>query len=1189
MNGLASHRRPAPIAVFLIVVLAGCLVVFLAPTKSAAQQAPPAPYRLEASWPLPPRDFVVADVAVAADGSVAVADEAGKRVLFYEPDGSFSGQQTLPCDANLPTNPRLEVSPTGDRFLLLVSCLLSTGGVRNVLEQRGLDGRPLSPPVILSQPLGGLRDIASTADGHLWALGDLRMGRVDPATGQVERSEELGDARAGATRMAALSDGGTALLFSDGHLERFDSSGGLAASGRLAESRLTLTDLVADLDGGVTALAAIRGDSGSTLQDDEWPLLARFDRDLRPQGTERPAPWLATLPFGRHLGFGARLLHRSAGGWVIGTRHWADEVHRLAPDGTSLRMAAASLRQTLFNGDPSDMPPPPPALPRLPLAWVDGDPWLLDGRVTPPELLALAATGSRRVAAAAIRSPYLDMTAAPAGGVWLSRPDGIDRWSAAGGLEKLDLPCDCPDGGRIATLDLAGLRSLFISQPRQGRVRVVDTGLGAAAGSFSLPDPAALWPADLATTPGGEVLTADAATGEVQRWTPGGRLRGGWLESGPGAGPRRIAVAHLAAGPDRAALITADQRLVLRELNEGRWLGELPLALPDPAGFAEDLTMAPDGRVFLSDIGAGRVHLFAPIPGALPTPGGAPSPTPTASDRPCRIDRDKVVGPGRVVLGQTAAITLSLAADCGHPGRHVGADMVLVVENPHDRRSMGDGSSMDYLARVPDIAATLTQWMDLRRHRAGLVAASYDPDSVSLPLGTPPQQIVDRLRSLTLPSPTSPLVDRLLSEASTMVAGRRPDSLGVVVLITDAASPEAHDIQVQASAAAALKVAEALRASGVQIFAVLIPSTGWRSRMNPTTALAWLTKLTGSQQRVYEASNGAMIERLANQIYSQVRSLAGTSLAGSLTIHDEMAPDIALLPGTADGSPLEGPEWLIWRRGLLPTSGITLTYRIRPQRVGLLPTNRFAVADYTDVDGQRRSVTFPVPRIEVIAPSPTPTPTASPSPTGPPTSTPRPRPIYLPLLSLRHCLARSGLMDVALVLDSSQSMLETGRGGRSKLDAAREAVQVFLDLLLLPADRAAIVHFSGDAAVLQGLTGERALLEAGLRRLTVSSGTRIHLGLEKARALLPRNLGRRSVILLLTDGRSDPDPASLAIAQARAAQAEGIVVVAVGLGADIDRASLEQIASPGQFHHAPDAEDLAGVYRRLAAAMPCLP
>lgn len=974
MNGLASHRRPAPIAVFLIIVLAGGLVVLLAPTKSAAQQAPPAPYRLEASWPLPPRDFTVADVAVAADGSVAVADDAGMRVLFYGPDGSFRSQWALPCDAYHPINPRLEVLPAGDRFLLAVSCQFPSGGIRNLVAQLSVDGLAVDPPAILSQPVGAIRDIASVSDGQLLIMGDLRLAWVDPATGLIGRSEALGQARAGAVRLAALPAGAAALLFSDGHLEGYDGGDVKVAAGSLADSRLTLTDLVAEADGGIVGLVAARGSAASGIPAAEWTLLARFDQGLRLLAMERPMGLMAVLPFEAPRGFGARFLHRSAGGWVVATRPWVDEVHRLAPDGTGLRVTAAGLKPRPF--DPAVMAQP--SLPRLSLAWVDGQPWLLDRRVTPPELLALSGTGSRRLAASTVRAPYLDMAAAADDGVWLSRPDGIDHWSPARGLQSLDLPCDCQDGGRIAALELGGFKSLLVTQPRQGRIRVIDADLNAAAGAISLPDPASLWPADLAATPAGEVLTADAATGEVQRWSPGGRLRGSWLEYGPGAGPRRIAVANLAAGADQAALLTADQRLVLRELPEGRWLGEMRLALPDPSSFAEDLTMAPDGRIFLGDIGSGRVHLFVPIPGALPTPGGAASPTPTPNDRPCRIERDKVVGPGRVVLGSTAAITLTLAADCGKPGRHVGADMVLVVEHTYDRRSQGNGSAKEYLARVPDVVATLTQWMDLRRHRAGLATAGGDA-LVSLPLGTPPQQIVDRLRALDLPGSKGPSVMELLTSAETMIASRRPDSLGVVVLITNAASLYAHDVGDQESAAAALEVARRLRADGVQVFAVLIPRTDGPATV-PESTWTWLAALTGSRQRVYEAAGPAQVERLGNQIYSEIRTLAGTSLAGSLTIHDEMAPDIALLPGTADGSPLEGPEWLIWRRGLLPTSGITLTYRIRPQRAGLLPTNRFAVADYTDVDGQRRSVTFPVPRIEVIAPSPTPTPTASPSP-----------------------------------------------------------------------------------------------------------------------------------------------------------------------------------------------------------------
>lgn len=1178
--------RPAPRALLaLAILLAAALAGLRAPGRASAQPPPAAPYRLEASWPLPPRDFTVQDLAIAADGTVAVADGKQPRVLIFAPDGSPGGSWKAPCDQQ-GTHTRLSFDPNKGSFVAVGQC-----GGRSYVATRSADGQRLTPPAMIAVPLGFLGDVAMTADGLLLAMGAFRAAWLDPVSGLVSRTDTLQEAVATAVRLTALSDGGVALLFPDGHLERFGADGVRQASGAMADSRFTLVDLVDDAAGGLIALAALRGTSGTAIPAAAWPLLVRFDNQLRELATERPPGLVASLPFGPRLGFGATTLHTSAGGLLVGSLQWAHEVHRQRPDGRALRVAAADQRRTLSGASPADMPPPPPPLSRLPVAWVEGQPWLLDGRVTPPELFSLSADGARRLGATELRGPYLDLAAAASDGAWLSRAEGIDRWSEAGGLERLDLPCDCPDGGRLASFQVAGLENLLRSRPRAGRVQVVDAGLRATAGELRLPDPAALWPADLAATPRGEVLTADAATGEVQRWTAGGLLRGAWLETGPGAGPKRIAAADLDEGPDRAAILTADQRLVLRELPEGRWLGEMPVPLPAADGYAEDLALAPDGRIAVSDSGAGQVHLLAPVQGALPTPGGAPSPTPTAADRPCRITRDKVVGPGTVVLGQTAAITLTLAADCGRPGRHVGAELVLVVDSTHDGRSPRDEGIAYFLAQVPEVADALTRWMDRRRHRAGLVAAAADRAAVSLPLGTDPPLIVERLRSLGWPSGATPWVLQLFTDASTMLAGRRPESLGVLILITDASALVARNLDVQQSAKDAIPYAAALRADGIQVFAVLIPSQRY-PRPSRERALAWLTEITGSRQRVYEASSGAQVERLADQIYRQVRDLAGASLAGSLTLHDEMAPDIALLPGTAGGGPLEGPDWLIWRRGLLPTSGITLSYRIRPQKLGFLPTNRFAVADYTDVDGQRRSVTFPVPRIQVIAPSPTPTspPTSTPYVTSPPRSTPRPRPLYLPLLSLRHCLAQAAAVDVVLVLDSSQSMLEVGRGGRSKLDAAQEAVRVFLDLLLLPADRAALVAFNGEATVLQGLTGSRSQLEAGLGRLKVGSGTRIHLGLAQARGLLPpRRPARRSAILLLTDGRSDPDPATLAIAQARAAQAEGAVLVAVGLGADIDRAALEQMASPGQFFLAPDAEDLAALYRRLAAAMPCLP
>ena len=60
--------------------------------------------------------------------------------------------------------------------------------------------------------------------------------------------------------------------------------------------------------------------------------------------------------------------------------------------------------------------------------------------------------------------------------------------------------------------------------------------------------------------------------------------------------------------------------------------------------------------------------------------------------------------------------------------------------------------------------------------------------------------------------------------------------------------------------------------------------------------------------------------------------------------------------------------------------------------------------------------------------------------------------------------------------------------------------------------------------------------------------------------------------------------------RAAVAKARGVTVFTIGLGNDLDAEALTAMASrPAFAYRAPDAEDLAGVYRRLAAAMPCLP
>jgi Mg-chelatase subunit ChlD len=195
------------------------------------------------------------------------------------------------------------------------------------------------------------------------------------------------------------------------------------------------------------------------------------------------------------------------------------------------------------------------------------------------------------------------------------------------------------------------------------------------------------------------------------------------------------------------------------------------------------------------------------------------------------------------------------------------------------------------------------------------------------------------------------------------------------------------------------------------------------------------------------------------------------------------------------------------------------------------------------------------------------------------------------MLINKHCITERLRVDVALVIDSSSSMRLLTSQGRAKLEAALEAVERFLWLLDLPHDRAAVVEFNESARVLQPLTGDGSSLVSALGEIEIKRGTRLHLGLASANALLPSgsdDVRRAPVLILLTDGKSDPDPVSLALVEADKIKARGIALFTIGLGDDVDEGALRNIAShPGYYYQTPDAEDLDEVYRQVARDLPC--
>jgi Mg-chelatase subunit ChlD len=219
-----------------------------------------------------------------------------------------------------------------------------------------------------------------------------------------------------------------------------------------------------------------------------------------------------------------------------------------------------------------------------------------------------------------------------------------------------------------------------------------------------------------------------------------------------------------------------------------------------------------------------------------------------------------------------------------------------------------------------------------------------------------------------------------------------------------------------------------------------------------------------------------------------------------------------------------------------------------------------------------------------------------------------PVPIYLPIVVKEECTDRTQHADIAIVIDVSTSMDRPSASGLRKMEAAQAAVRSFLGTMQgtagsVGADQVALVGFNDDWWLEQGLTADRAALEAAIERLParMAQGTRLDLAVAGGLAALAspaRNPANVPVLVLLTDGLPNrvPTPAAggsqedTVLAMARRARDQGVRLFTVGLGerTDIDGTLLSAMATaPELYFYAPDAEELADIYAQIAYTIAC--
>jgi Mg-chelatase subunit ChlD len=778
------------------------------------------------------------------------------------------------------------------------------------------------------------------------------------------------------------------------------------------------------------------------------------------------------------------------------------------------------------------------------------------------------------------------------------RRELLERVSAAGEtVWQGPLPFNVPEDALSPSIDRFWIQDLalagdgnmvFLLERGMPSIGAVDTTYGRNDHRAHFLPPASArkilyefgWYVDIEEAPDGRIAVLDQVNSQVHLtrtpWSPDQRLASSTIDV---AGrPMRFSIN--ASGEIFVLDVDGSVRVYDRFGGPVADVGAHALSVGSRSSFGDILALD-DGGFVLSDQLSGKLHVVSRQSDRHDGQAGVSS---------CLFDVDKKATPILVQVGEPVEIVLRTSGKC--PARS-GTDFVILMSFSDER----DGTGAIAYAR------DFVNAVDFSADRVGIIGANYRSGAtVVSELGSDRDVLITDFDELMAPPPSGAGIPnevgyRTAQEEFESERGRT-DAARVIVSFTSGWTLPGSIVRDTIY----------VKGRGTRVVALMdIEPEYWkRVQFNARdTAQLTLRYIASGWWDFHEAGkydlDGAA--ELYRELSADGDPLRADVLAQSMVVTDTIPANMVYEVGSAVPPAVwdEDRRTLTWDQRNVPLAGAQLHYTVRPTDTGIWPTNVEARAALTDGLGVAQRLIYPVPTIEVIAPTreptPRPSPTAAPSasPTATPADTPTPGPIHLPLALREACDATSVRIDVALAIDASSSMSEPAVPGgvQTKLEAAVAAVGTFLDILALDeGDQAAILSFSSDAWLHTGLSSVGPVLDAALTDVRLGRQTRLDRAVEEgADALRDPTLRRPAntpVLVLLTDGRANPVPVAEAVAKAGAAKAEGITIFTIGLGDDLETVALQAIASsPSYYFHAPDAADLAGIYERVASSIPC--
>ena len=145
------------------------------------------------------------------------------------------------------------------------------------------------------------------------------------------------------------------------------------------------------------------------------------------------------------------------------------------------------------------------------------------------------------------------------------------------------------------------------------------------------------------------------------------------------------------------------------------------------------------------------------------------------------------------------------------------------------------------------------------------------------------------------------------------------------------------------------------------------------------------------------------------------------------------------------------------------------------------------------------------------------------------------------------------------------------------LPLAKQALDAFIDAML-PGDRAGLVKFNKEAVVVQELTGDRELLKAGVKSLSLKYDNSVAAGIRAGLDMLDgAEQGKEKMLVLVCDGDVDD-----CMAPMQEAVEKGVKIYCINV-LDGDARKLEEIAEAtgGLYYYAATAGDVENAVSEL--------